>query len=106
MNSKVKIALALVAGSSLIYLGLRKKSKKIKTFVAPDGNTYEENQIYRTFENKLFKNGKEFHFNTPEINQNSYSSTLNSDKKSDNLSKNYQTVNKDINYHQKGIRHQ
>lgn len=106
MNSKVKIALALVAGSSLIYLGLRKKSKKIKTFVAPDGNTYEENQIYRTFENKLFKNGKEFHFTTPEPNQNSYSSTLNSDKKSDNLSKNYQTVNKDVNYHQKGIRHQ
>jgi hypothetical protein len=49
MNNKVKIALVILAGSSLILLNLRRrKNIKSKTYTAPDGNTYRENQIYRT----------------------------------------------------------
>lgn len=106
MNSTVKIALALAAGSSLLYLGLRKKNKKRETFVAPDGNTYEQDQIYRTYDNKLFKNGKEFHFNTPESQHESSLSGNQYSKMSDHQNQNYQTVNKEVTYHQKGIRHQ
>lgn len=106
MNNTIKIALALVAGSSLIYLGLRKKSTGKKTFVAPDGNTYLEDQIYHTFDNKLFKNGKELHFNTPELNTETNQTNLNHGKTNENLYQNYQNVNKDVNYHQKGARHQ
>ncbi|KQT35702.1 hypothetical protein ASG22_01395 [Chryseobacterium sp. Leaf405] len=104
MKNTVKIALALAAGSSLLYLGLRKKNKK-ETFLAPDGNTYEKDQIYRTYDNKLFKNGKEFHFNTPEMNQSNQIS-LNQGKTHENLHQNYQGTNKEVNYHQKGFRHQ
>jgi hypothetical protein len=48
MNSKIKIALALLGTGTLIW-GLRKrKNNQVKTFTAPDGNTYKENQMYRT----------------------------------------------------------
>jgi len=104
MKNTVKIALGLLAGGSLIFLGLKRKNKKLKTFTAPDGNTYQENQTYRTFDNQLYKNGKRIRFSTPESEQKSYSSS-HYDENNDPISKKYQNVNKDVNYHQKGIRH-
>jgi hypothetical protein len=104
MNSKIKIALALLGTGTLIW-GLRKrKNNQVKTFTAPDGNTYKENQMYRTSDNKVFKNGKEVHFNSP-IPENKNSSANVYDNAAENLSKNYQSVNKNVNYHQKGVRH-
>lgn len=105
MNNTVKIALALAAGSSLLYMGLRKKNKKKEVFLAPDGNTYKENEIYRTYDNKLFKNGKEFHFETPELDDhfpksNTFYGTMNG-----NTHLKQQTANKNVTYHHKGIRH-
>ncbi|KFF11015.1 hypothetical protein N6B72_13610 [Chryseobacterium soli] len=105
MKNTVKIALGLLAGGSLIFLGLKRKNRKIKTFTAPDGNTYQENQTYRTFDNQLYKNGKKIHFSTPESEQKSYSSSHQYNENNDPVSKKYQTVNKEVNYHQKGIRH-
>jgi hypothetical protein len=105
MNNAVKIALALAAGSSLLYLGLRKKNKKEKVFLAPDGNTYKENEMYRTYDNKLFKNGKEFHFKTPEPEVHFPKSSTFYGTVNGNTQLKQQTTNNDITYHHKGIRH-
>ncbi|WP_114821804.1 hypothetical protein [Chryseobacterium sp. KLBC 52] len=104
MNNIVKITLALAAGSSLLYLGLRKKSKKSKVYLAPDGNTYKENQIYRTYDNTLYKNGKEFHYSMPQIDNDQYSNK-NYSSTIDNVQSNYKADHKSTQYHHKGVRH-
>lgn len=104
MNNKIKIALSLIAGGSLIYFGMKKKNAKVKTFTAPDGNTYGEDQLYRTFDNKTYKNGKEVHFNIPETEGSNKS--FHHYETNQKLTKNYQTENhQNVNYHQKGVRH-
>lgn len=105
MNNKIKLALALVGAGTAVAWGItRKRKMQKKTFTAPDGNTYGENQIYRTFDNKLYKNGKEIHFETPTMDEhNSESHAF--DEQGGSIPKNYESVNKNINYHQKGIRH-
>lgn len=105
MNNKIKFALALVGAGTAVAWGInRKKKMQKKTFTAPDGNTYEENKIYRTYDNKLYKNGKEIHFETPALEQNA-SGNHSFDEHAAHLPKNYEAINKDINYHQKGVRH-
>jgi len=106
MNNVVKIALALAAGSSLLYVGLRRKNKKKEVFLAPDGNTYQEDEIYRTYDNKLFKNGKEFHFHTPKLDDHSDTSGTVYGMVDKNVHLKHQTVKKNVAYHHKGIRHQ
>lgn len=104
MNNKIKIALALAGAGTLIW-SLRKKQNKPKVFTAPDGNTYKENQLYRTFDNKVYQNGKEMKFNTPVTNQENNLSQQHSDAAEYNTGKNYQNINKNPTYHQKGVRH-
>ncbi|WP_426478961.1 hypothetical protein ACP3T3_05765 [Chryseobacterium sp. CBSDS_008] len=106
MNNTVKIALALAAGSSLLYLGLRKKSKAGKVYLAPDGNTYKENQIYRTYDNQLYKNGKKFHYNVPETSDDFYSASTNDRNVNKHMYLFNKAIPKDIQYHHKGLRHQ
>jgi len=106
MNSKIKLALALLGTGTLIW-GLRNRNKnknRVKTFTAPDGNTYKENQLYRTSDNKAYRNGKEVRFSKPIPEQNNTSVNAYNNS-AENLSKNYQSVNKDVNYHHKGVRH-
>lgn len=105
MNNIVKITLALAAGSSLLYMGLRKKGKKSKVYLAPDGNTYKENQIYRTYDNKLYKNGKEFHYHMPKL-ENDQSFNKNYSTTTDTIYSNYKTDHKSTRYHHKSLRHQ
>ncbi|MDR6460466.1 hypothetical protein J2786_003600 [Chryseobacterium vietnamense] len=104
MNNTVKIALALAAGSSLLYMGLRKRIKQKKVYLAPDGNTYKENQIYRTYDNKLYKNGKEFHYNLPDQHD-ELTSNMKSIKVNKNSPLNYSISQKNTAYHHKGVRH-
>ncbi|SDQ09601.1 hypothetical protein SAMN05421664_0456 [Chryseobacterium soldanellicola] len=108
MNNKVKIALALLVGGSLVFLSKRrKKNNKLKKFTAPDGNIYRENQIYRTFDNKLYKNGKQIHFDVPEADlQTSAANNFEGNTIENISSYQAQAVNKNVNYHQKGNRHQ
>lgn len=105
MNNIVKITLALAAGSSLLYMSLRKKSKKNKIYLAPDGNAYKENQIYRTYDNKLYKNGKEFHYPLPQVENDQYFNK-NYSTTTDNVYSYYKTDHKSTQYHHKGLRHQ
>lgn len=104
MNNKIKVVLGLIAGGSLIYFGLKKKKGETKTFTAPDGNTYGENQLYRTFDNKVYKNGKEIHFNMPE-SQGKNNASNHYEPNNEKLTKNYQAGSQGSNYHQKGVRH-
>ncbi len=105
MNNIVKITLALAAGSSLLYMSLRKKGKKSKVYLAPDGNAYKENQIYRTYDNKLYKNGKEFHYPLPQVENHQYFNK-NYSTTTDTIYSNYKTDHKSTEYHHKGLRHQ
>lgn len=94
MNNTVKIALAIAAGSSLLYMSLRKKVRQKKIYLAPDGNTYEEDQIYRTYDNKLYKNGKEFYYNLPNQHDEPISATINYIAVNKNVSLNHNTNQK------------
>jgi hypothetical protein len=105
MNNKIKIALAIVAGGSLILLNLRRRKRNLsKIYTAPDGNTYRENQIYRTFDHKLYKNGKQISLETPQVELKANTINAGGNHTAD-ISKKLQTVNKEVNYHQKGNRH-
>jgi len=107
MNTKVKIALAVIAGGTLLLAGVkRKKREKLKKFTAPDGNSYLENQIYRTFDNVLYKNGKKIRFNTLETQSLTDSPTFHAEQNKINTSVNNQNFTKDVNYHHRGKRHQ
>lgn len=107
MNNKVKTALAVIAGGTLILAMVkRRKREKLKTFVAPDGNTYKENQIYRTFDDQIYKNGKKIHFNTLDTEQVNDSSSPYFEKRNENFSTKNQNVNKEVSYHNRGNRHQ
>jgi len=102
MNNKIKVALAFAAGGALFLLNKkRRKNQKSKTFTAPDGNEYKENQMYRTSNGKLFKNGKEVIFSTPYLDNDSQQIY----HQDDHLKNNYQSRPKNVEYHQKGNRH-
>jgi len=104
MNNKVKIALAVLTGSAIVLAFRKAKKNKEELFTAPDGISYRKDQIYRTFEGDLYKNGKKFHFNVPEAQPENNLKTLSED--SGNVINNYDSQIKEVNYHQKGARHQ
>jgi len=102
MKTKFKIALGLIGTAALVLWNTRRKKRKI-IFTAPDGNTYKENQIYRTSDNKLYKNGKLFHFPTPP--QIPDVSLKVHTENTESIHKNIQLAQKNTSYHQKGNRH-
>lgn len=104
MNSKIKIALALITGGTLMYLGRKMKnnSHEPKTLTGEDGNTYQENETYFTSDGKVYRNGKQLHFKTPEMNAET-SPKINF--KSDSIPENYNAQPKNVDYHHKGVRH-
>ncbi|SHF80912.1 hypothetical protein [Chryseobacterium sp. OV279] len=106
MNNRVKIAFGLLAGGSLFFLALKKKTKKGKIFPAPDGNMYAENQTYITYDNRMYKNGQEIRLKTPESEVNHVITPKSYEVYNESFSKNYQLTGRNVKYHQKGIRHQ
>ncbi|AZB17698.1 hypothetical protein EG352_07910 [Chryseobacterium indologenes] len=104
MNNTVKIALIFITGGYLLYLGSRKKSRKKKSFIAPDGVTYTEDTIYRSYDNKLYKNGKEIHFKIPELYDVSYQHWY--DNAGEKIPVKQRKISKEVMYHHKGLRHQ
>lgn len=106
MKNTIKVALGFAAGSALILLNqLRKrKQKEQNKFMAPDGNKYLKNEMYRSAEGEIFKNGKKLNFDTPQL-------LANANQKIDaRISKNFQyndpkESNRNVTYHKKGIRH-
>jgi len=103
MNNKLKVALAFAAGGALYFLNKKRRqlNQKSKTFTAPDGNEYRENQTYRTSDGKLFRNGNEISLSKP--NTDSDSQPIH--PQNDHLPHNYQSRPKNVEYHQKGNRH-
>lgn len=105
MKNSVKIALGIVAGGVLVFLNHKRKGRtnKNQTFTAPDGNQYGENQLYRTADGDVYKNGKKMRFETPENaqpTQNHIESSFNDKPLNDHYNSNQQ-----VSYHQKGTRH-
>ncbi|OVE57460.1 hypothetical protein B0E34_09885 [Chryseobacterium mucoviscidosis] len=103
MNHKIKIALALITGGTLVYLSRKMKSAKneSKTFLGEDDNNYQKNETYFTADGKMYKNGKEVHLKTPEISEKS----VNRNFQNDRIQKNYEVHPQNVGYHHKGTRH-
>lgn len=104
MNNKIKIALAIITGGTLICLSrkIKKRGNKSKTFEAPDGNTYKEGEMYFTADGNIYKNGKLLQFKTPKTDDDVKPKT---NFKYEAAPKSYDMQSKNVNYHQKGIRH-
>ncbi|PZU12251.1 MAG: hypothetical protein DI622_15350 [Chryseobacterium sp.] len=104
MNHKIKIALTLIAGGTLIYLGrkMKNRSSEPKTFTGEDKNTYQENETYFTSDGKIYKNGKQLHFKTPEMNDETPPKI---NFKSGFIPENYNIQPRNVEYHHKGVRH-
>lgn len=105
MKNSVKIALGIVAGGVLVFLNQKRKGRNNKNhkFTAPDGNQYGENQMYRTAEGEVFKNGKKIRLETPEnilSTHNHIDASFNNQHLNDHYNSNQQ-----VSYHQKGTRH-
>jgi len=105
MNNKIKIALGLIAGGALIYLGrkIKNRESKSKTFIGEDGNTYKKDEMYFTADGKVYRNGKLLHFKTPETNE--YVTAPKTNFNSETPPKNYEAQPKNVEYHQRGVRH-
>jgi len=103
MNNKVKVALAFIAGGALLLLNQkrRKKNPKKKNFVTPDGNSYIKDQIYRSSDGKLFKNGKPLHVETPHRKN----TPLPTNQHDENVLNHYEAKPRNVEYHHKGNRH-
>lgn len=104
MNHKIKIALALITGGTLIYLGrkIKNRNNEPKTFTGEDGKTYHENEVYFTSDGKMYKNGKQLNFKTPEMIAETNPKI---NFKSDSVPENYNIQPKNVEYHHKGVRH-
>ncbi|REC52883.1 MULTISPECIES: hypothetical protein [Chryseobacterium] len=103
MNHKIKIALALITGGTLVYLSRKMKNSKNESeiFTGEDDNTYQKNETYFTADGKMYKNGKEVHLKTPEISEKS----VNRNFRNERIQKNYDTHPQNVGYHHKGTRH-
>ncbi|MCU7614067.1 hypothetical protein N0B16_06420 [Chryseobacterium sp. GMJ5] len=106
MNNKIKIALAVIAGGTLVLLNRKRRSRspKKEIFTAPDGNTYKENQVYRASDGTMFRNGKEIHADKFHFEGDAHQETLHKNDRV-NTPKNYDARPKNVEYHQRGIRH-
>ncbi len=106
MKNTIKVALGFAAGGALILLNqLRKrKQRQENQFMAPDGNKYSKNEMYRSAEGEIFRNGKKLHFETPQL-------LVNANNKIDArlariVQSNDQNPNsRNVNYHKRGVRH-
>lgn len=106
MKNTIKVALGFAVGGSLILLNeLRKRKKKKEyNFIAPDGNEYQKDEMYRNAEGEIFHNGRKLHFETPNLlieANNRIDSNLNK-----NIHLNIQNpIDRNVNYHKRGVRH-
>ncbi len=105
MKNSVKIGLGILAGGSLILASrlLKRNKNKLKTFTAPDGNSYKENEMYRNSQGEIFKNGRKLHFDTPELlsQANHHIDTYHNQGKINSIHQ----PPKSPDYHQRGVRH-
>ncbi|SEV97533.1 hypothetical protein SAMN05421841_0443 [Chryseobacterium wanjuense] len=94
----------MIVGGALVYLGRKIKNRKndSEVFVGEDGNTYKKDEMYFTSDGKVYKNGKELHFKTPETDNVTDSK---SNFKNESIPKNYDAQPKNVEYHHKGVRH-
>ncbi|MEG0761298.1 hypothetical protein SAMN05421796_10289 [Chryseobacterium piscicola] len=107
MKTPVKFALGIAAAvvvGGITAFGLRKKrSQVLKTFTAPDGNTYPQDHIYRTFDNQYYRNGKKIKIKTP-VNTNLENRTKHNTNSAFEGAKNHEAPTPHVDYHQRGVR--
>ncbi len=65
MNNKIIIPLSIAIGTGIALYKVFKQ-KRVKSFVAPDGNSYKPDSNYLSSDQKLYRNGKEIKLNIPD----------------------------------------
>ncbi|MDQ0477139.1 hypothetical protein QGN23_00450 [Chryseobacterium gotjawalense] len=106
MKTPVKIAIGLAATAigTLAMAFLRKRKATVqRQYTAPDGTLYDEGQIYRSADHKTYQNGREIRNAKPEdhfVTDASHSSHPNA-----STPNHYKETVKNVQYHQKGVRH-
>ncbi|KMQ68787.1 hypothetical protein ACM39_05725 [Chryseobacterium sp. FH2] len=106
MDKRLKITLGLLVGGSIAFLASKRRRKtEEKVFTAPDGMSYKENQLYKTYDNKLYKNGKQVHFKTLTPETESMSNNPYNDAQMKNTQQDPKVSKYDMKYHHKGSRH-
>ena len=105
MKNSIKVALGFAVGGGLILLSQlrQRKKKQIEKFTAPDGHQYLKNEMYRTAEGEIFKNGNKMHFETPPhlTDANNKIDARHNGSKINNQN----PVNRNVSYHKTGTRH-
>ncbi|PZU90207.1 MAG: hypothetical protein DI529_03260 [Chryseobacterium sp.] len=106
MKNTIKVALGFAAAGTLVLLNeLRKKNKKQgNSFIAPDGNKYQKDEMYRNAEGEIFKNGRKLHFRTPEL-LNDANNKIDSHLNNKAYINNQNPIDRNVNYHNRGVRH-
>ena len=106
MKNTIKVALGFAAGGALILLNQlrKKKQRQDKQFMAPDGNKYLKNEMYRNAEGEIFKNGKKMHFDTPKHLTDANSKIDARLAKNVNVNAQNQ-IGRNVTYHKRGVRH-
>lgn len=108
MNTTIRIALgaasAATAAALAFVLYKKRKSNPSLHFMAPDGNTYKEGQIYKTIDNQYYKNGKPLKMNVPPQSEagNVSQKTFGHDAEAHTYAS--QPI-QNVNYHHRGQRH-
>ena len=106
MKNSVKIGLGILAGGGLLLAAriFQRNKNKVKTFTAPDGHSYKENEMYRNAHGDIYRNGRKVRMETPgEPGLDHHYTDAHHNTKSMMESGN-QTV-RNTNYHHKGLRH-
>lgn len=106
MKNSLKIALGIAAGGALVLLARKRKlSRDRNTFIAPDGKSYRENEMYRTSEGDIYKNGKLMHFETPELSAAANAKIDSNLYRKNSGKENNQSLSHNVTYHKRGVRH-
>ncbi len=104
MKNTMKVALGFALGGSLILLNELRKKKKEYDFIAPDGNEYQNDEMYRNAEGEIFKNGGKLHFETPNILVEA-NDRIGSHLNKNTYLNNQNPIERNVNYHKRGVRH-
>lgn len=106
MKNTIKVALGFAAGGALILLNQLRKRKQAKDrqFMAPDGNKYLKNEMYRNAEGDIFKNGKKLNFETPK-HLNDANNKIDARAAKNHQFNDKNSANRNVTYHKRGVRH-
>ncbi|MBU4537222.1 MAG: hypothetical protein L6264_11895 [Weeksellaceae bacterium] len=108
MNTSLKIAIGLAAtaaGTLAVAVLRKRKGAEQQQFTAPDGTTYRKGERYHSADQKTYLNGREIRQEKPADHFLNDRNTSPSSYPNDAASNHYDGAVKNVQYHQRGVRH-